>query len=152
MIKSINYQANRIASIEISDPEDINTLGDSYGYGSTARVTGQISAEYMYTPNGWISTSSNGGSGGVLVVHGTLDEQGRYTVAVDKTWAEIYAADVVVVISEATRGDDVMKIRECTVYTASYEGKYRLTIGSSSQHSDLVTDNPDGYPVAQGGN
>lgn len=91
MIKSINYRANQIASIEISDASDVQSLGDSYGYGSTARVTGQIGDEYIYTPQGWIKISSGGVGGEPFIITLTptaLDFSGT----MDKTSEEITAA------------------------------------------------------------
>ena len=115
--------------------------------GATVPNTGNRLADNL---EGIANADIGGGGGGALVVHGTLDDQARFIVTVDKTWAEIYAADDVLVVAEATNGANVFKNRERAVSTYSYEGAYWLSIGYGSQRSDLVTDSPDGYPVLEG--
>ncbi len=153
MIKSINYQANRIASIEISDAEDVQSLGDSWGYGSTARVTGKTESEYMYTPQGWIKTAdgSSGGDGGVLVVHineissETNESKAQTRLSggggsgpkgvLDKTWKEIYDAPFTVLKSEGYVYPLYYAANEQGIYVIEFTGAGSFTIDSENGYA-----------------
>jgi hypothetical protein len=87
------------------------------------------------------------GVGGVLVVHGTIDEStGTDFVSLGKTWAEINAADVVVVVGEVSlSAGGAFKKRTSEVTTTVYNGQYVVDVGNDT----LFTDSPDGYPAAE---
>lgn len=89
---------------------------------------------------GAASESSGGGSGGgVLVVHnanGTLD----------KTWAEIDAADVAVIVSNGGAGGVTLHMREVVMSTVGMDGTYSVD-ATGMDRVTYETDSADGYPV-----
>lgn len=81
------------------------------------------------------------GGGGVLVVHdvdGTLD----------KTWAEIDATDVAVIVSIISAGGVTAHLREIVIGTVLSDGYYHVDARGEGK-ANYLADSADGYPVRQ---
>lgn len=89
-----------------------------------------------------------GGSGGsgVLVVH--LERVGNDGV-LDKTWAEIDAADVAVIVFSVSRDGGTYHYRELVTETAFSNGSYLVSTTTEVSGVSYVATNADGYPVRQ---
>ena len=91
-------------------------------------------------------TNEGGGSGGssgggVLVVHlGDGD-------ALDKTWNEIDAADVAVVVYSGSADGEAWHSREFVAYTEMTNGNYFVNTVGSGGSAAYVTNSADGYPA-----
>lgn len=84
-VKSITSVPENLVSIEITQESDISSLGTTYSLGSTARVIGQISAEYVLTADGWVKTSG-GSLPGV-----TAADNGKVLGVVNGEWDKVAA-------------------------------------------------------------
>lgn len=96
-----------------------------------------VTAAKMNNIENGIEEASSGG--GVLVVHnanGTLD----------KTWAEIDAADVAVIVSNGSAGGVTLHMREFVMGTVDEDGVYSVD-ATGIGHTTYETDSADGYPV-----
>lgn len=85
--------------------------------------------------------AGGGGSGGsgVLVVHDVDD-------TLDKTWAEIDAVDVVVLVYSGSEEGETFHLRGyVTETTMTADGDYSVRAGIAR----YLTDSADGYPVRQ---
>lgn len=111
----------------------------------------------VVTPDG--NVAGSGGSGGMLVVHGTIthnaDESTDYTI--DKTWQEIYNAGFAVLRIVNDNVLDGMQVvqNDGILYLAvgPFEGEYRVSFapvfrGNFKWTLMLTTDNANGYPSA----
>ena len=67
------------------------------------------------------------------------------TMVLDKTWQEIHDAFPNVYLYYATEGEYSMRLVK---EVANAEGEYAILVGDDA----FVTDAPNGYPVAHGGN
>lgn len=84
----------------------------------------------------------SGGGGGALVVH--MDENST----LDKTWNEINAADVAVIVYSNIEDGKTYHMRELVVGTALINGNYLVRAdGGESDNAMYKTDSADGYPV-----
>lgn len=89
--------------------------------------------------------SGGGGSGGgVLVVH-INTESG----VLDKTWNEIKAADVAVIVYSRVSDVGSMHVCEFVTRTDAFDGNYFVSSLSASGQTDYLTSDPDGYPTRQ---
>ena len=111
----------------------------------------------VVTPDG--NVAGSGGSGGMLVVHGTItynaDKSTDYTI--DKTWQEIYDAGFAVlriVNDNVPDGIQVVKNDGILFFAVGpHEGAYRVSFapvfsGEFEWPLNLTTDNANGYPSA----
>lgn len=84
--------------------------------------------------------SSGGGSGGgVLVVH---DANGT----LDKTWAEIDAADVAAIVYSRSADGVTVRMRDFVMGTVCADGVYSVD-ATGVGRTTYETDSADGYPV-----
>lgn len=89
-----------------------------------------------------IAGGGSGGGGGALVVH--MDENST----LDKTWNEINAADVAVIVYSKIEDGKTYHMRELVVGTALINGNYLVRAdGGESDNAMYKTDSADGYPV-----
>lgn len=87
--------------------------------------------------------AQGGGSGGVLVVHiGEGD-------ALDKTWNEIDAADVAVIVFSGSEDGETWHSREFVTSTSTLNGNYFVSTVYDGGSSDYTATDPDGYPIRQ---
>ena len=90
---------------------------------------------------------ASGGDSGVLIVHYDPD-----TLALDKTWSEIYTADVAFILLRSEGESITQALRLFVVETKadSYEGQFDVSaIGSDGDVGSVFTwrtDSADGYP------
>ena len=91
MIKSIVKHANGTSSIELSSKEDIESIGTNYGLGSKARVTGQITEEYILGQDGWEMVSQYGSGNQMFIIEFTPENE-DLSGSIDTTVAEIVEA------------------------------------------------------------
>ena len=89
------------------------------------------------------TTPGGGSGGGVLVVH--VGEGG----VLDKTWSEIDAADVAVVVFGGSEGGEEWHNREFVTVTTLLNGTYFVTTVYNGGSADYGTNSADGYPVYQ---
>lgn len=115
------------------------------GSGGVPPVEDADKGKYLHAneSTGDLEWATAGGSGGgALVVH--LGDGN----ALDKTWAEIDAADVASIVSTMSSDSGTAHIREFVYGTVLYDGDY-IVEASGVGRSTYVTDSADGYPVRQ---
>lgn len=88
-------------------------------------------------------SGGGGSSGGVLVAH--IGNNGE----LDKTWNEIKAADVAVIVYSRVSDVGSMHVCEFVTNTDAFDGNYFVSSLSASGQTDYLTSDPDGYPTRQ---
>jgi hypothetical protein len=93
-----------------------------------------------------INSMQSGGSsgGGVLVVHMDVESG-----VLDKTWREIDAADVAVVVFSGSEDGETWHSREFVTNTNTLNGNYFASTVYAGGSSDYMALDSDEYPVRQ---
>ena len=129
-------------------PKGVLDLSDEIDAWVTANAA-VAKSPYKSESFGGYSYSLKGGSsggGGVLVVH--LERVGDDSV-LDKTWAEIDAADVAVIVYSGSWDGETYHNRESVTTTGVLNGAYGVETNNGSGYEVYLTNSADGYPVRQ---
>lgn len=138
--------------VKVNVPSGSSTLSGLTDVDISNPTDGQVLV-YDAEMEKWVNGES-AGRGGLLVIHEIITENdGTFTIVLDKTWQEIADSDGAVLILDADEEEPFVKSWSW-LYQAYVGGdnddEYFVAFFSPSfnqERFELVTDSPNGYPA-----